>query len=112
MSTFRSLAVLAFAAAVLGASPAAHALLPSIEWNCCQAPAFGEGRPECKTFPRTAERCAAVTKAFLESARAFEAAQKRAAAGAATPGNGLRDSSGAAVQSGAGQGWTLPSMAP
>ena len=40
------------------------------------------------------------------------AAQTRAMAGAAAPGNGLRDSSGAVVQSGAGQGWTVPSMAP
>lgn len=110
MSRFRSIAVLALAAA--GASPAAHALLPSIEWNCCQLPAFGEGRPECKVYPRTAERCAQVTKSFAETARAFEAAQKRAMAGAAAPGNGLRDSSGAVVQSGAGQGWTVPSMAP
>ena len=64
MSRFRSIAVLAIAAA--GASPAAHALLPSIEWNCCQLPAFGEGRPECKVYPRTAERCAQVTKSFAE----------------------------------------------
>ena len=112
MTKVRSIAVLAFAASAIGASPLAHALLPSIEWNCCQLPAYGADRPECKAFARTADRCAVVTREFSETARSYEAMQKRAAGAAATQATALRDSSGTAVQDGSGQGWTLPSMAP
>ena len=109
MSRTRSIAALAFAALAAAASPAAHALLPSIEVTCCQMPAFGAGRPECKAFTPTAARCEVAIREFYEVARAFEAAQKRATQAQAA---GLRDSSGAAVQSGSGQGWSVPSMAP
>lgn len=112
MTKVRSIAVLALAASAIGASSTAHALLPSIEWNCCQLPAYGADRPECKAFARTADRCAVVTKEFAETARAFEAVQKRAMGGATAQSTGLRDSSGAAVQDGSGHAWTLPSMAP
>lgn len=110
MSRSRSVAALAFAALAAGASPA-QALLPSIEVTCCQMTGFGADRPECKAFARTAARCEVAIREFYEVARAFEAAQKRAAGGAA-PSAGLRDSSGASVQSGSGQGWSVPSMAP
>ena len=109
MSRSRSIAALAFATFIAGTSFSAHALLPSIEVTCCQMPALGVGRPECKAFTPTAARCEVAIREFYETARAFEAAQKRAMQAQAA---GLRDSSGAPVQSGSGQGWTLPSMAP